>query len=105
MAYDNDGLFYENFISPNQSSSLKEIITKRYINCGFTGSKFKKSEYKFSFTASPSNVLTVDKDGIFTCHSLDNNGDNKVTYTVTFADGSKAKGSGSFDIVSEDFFA
>ena len=105
MAYDNDGLFYENFISPNQSSSLKETITKRYINCGFTGSKFKKSEYKFSFTASPSNVLTVDKDGIFTCHSLDNAGDNKVTYTVTFADGSKAKGSGSFDIVSEDFFA
>lgn len=105
MAYDNDGIFYELFISPGQSSSIKDTITRRYINCNSTGSKFKKSEYKFSFTAEPSNVLTVDKDGIFTCHSFDNDGKNKATYTVTFADGSKAKGSGSFDIVSEDFFA
>ncbi|MBR2280035.1 MAG: hypothetical protein IJ903_03810 [Ruminococcus sp.] len=99
---DNDGIFYEAFISPGQSFDLKSVVEKRYINLEWTGSKFNKDEYTFTATSNHPEIISVDKDGVCTCNSLDNGGDNEVTYTVTFKDGSKATGSGSFDIWSEE---
>ena len=101
MGFDNDGLFYEYFVSPGDRTSFKDTIIKRYINNSTSGSKFKSSEYKFEFTATPENVVTVDKDGVFTIHDY---GDHEVTYKVTFADGSTVTRSGSFDIMPPDFF-
>ncbi len=95
---DNDGIFYEFFVNVGDKIDLKKIVTNRYIN-GPTGSKFNESEYKFSFTASPADVVSVDQStGVFTILS---GGSNEVGCTITFADGSKASCSGSFDIVNE----
>ncbi len=99
---DNNGIFYEAFISPGQSFDLKSVVEKRYINLEWTGSKFNKDEYTFTATSNHPEIISVDKDGVCTCNSLDNGGDNEITYTVTFKDGSKATGSGSFDIWPED---
>ena len=77
------------------------MIVNRYINCEWLGSHFDENEYSFTFTASPPEVITVDENGIVTCHSV-GNGINSISYTVTFADGSKIGGSGSFDIYEED---
>lgn len=97
-ALDNDGIFYEFSVNVGDKINLKKLVTGKYIN-GPTGSKFKESEYKFSYTASPANVLSVDKStGIFTILS---SGSNKAGCTITFADGSKASCSGSFDIVND----
>lgn len=100
---DNDGIFYEFFVNVGDRINLKKIVTDNYLNWKWTGSHFKESEYKFSFKASPANVISVDpKTGIYTILAM---GSNHVDYTITFADGSKAYGGGSFDIVDDDFWA
>lgn len=100
-AFDNDGIFYEFFVKVGDKVNLKEIVEKRYLNCRGTGSSFKESEYKFTFKATPEDVMTVDENGVFTILKNDN---NKAEYTITFADGSKVTGGGSFDIVDDDFY-
>lgn len=99
-ALDNDGIFYEFFVQVGDKIDLKTIVTKRYINTNI--SSFKDDEYKFTFKASPAEVITVDQNGIYTILS---DGNNDVDYTITFADGSKVSGGGSFDIVDDDFFS
>ncbi len=99
-ALDNDGIFYEFFVQVGDKIDLKTIVTRRYINTDI--SSFKDNEYKFTFKASPAEVITVDQNGIYTILS---NGNNDVDYTITFADGSKVSGGGSFDIVDDDFFS
>lgn len=94
MCLDNDGLFYESFISPDDRYDLKTVIAERYLK-----SSFDDGEYTISVKASPSEVLTVDENGVITCHSV---GINEVSYTVTFEDGSKLEGSGSLDTVDEE---
>ena len=90
---DNDGIFYEFFVKVGDKVDLKTIVTKRYLNTSISG--FKDSEYKFTFKATPEDVMTVDENGVFTILKNDN---NKAEYTITFADGSKVTGGGSFDI-------
>lgn len=97
--FDNDGIFYEFFVQVGDKVDLKTIVTKRYLNTNI--SSFKDDEYKFTFKASPAEVITVDQNGIYTILS---NGNNDVYYTITFADGSKVSGGGSFDIVDDEFF-
>ncbi|MBE6742508.1 MAG: hypothetical protein E7570_09455 [Ruminococcaceae bacterium] len=97
---DNDGIFYEFFICPGESVDLKTIIVNRYINTSC--SSFKSSEYSFTFKSDYPDVISVDKNGRCTCLKNDN---NYVSYTVTFSDGSKISGGGSFDIVDEDFWS
>lgn len=97
--YDNDGIFYEFFVKVGDNIDLKTIVTKRYLNTSI--SKFKDSEYKFTFKATPEDVMTVDENGVFTILKNDN---NEAEYTITFADGSKVTGGGSFDIVDDDFY-
>ena len=96
---DNDGIFYEFFVKVGDKVDLKTIVTKRYLNTSI--SNFKDSEYKFTFKATPEDVMTVDENGVFTILKNDN---NKAEYTITFADGSKVTGGGSFDIVDDDFY-
>ena len=96
---DNDGIFYEFFVKVGDNIDLKTIVTKRYLNTSI--SKFKDSEYKFTFKATPEDVMTVDENGVFTILKNDN---NEAEYTITFADGSKVTGGGSFDIVDDDFY-
>lgn len=96
---DNDGIFYEFFVKVGDNIDLKTIVTKRYLNTSI--SNFKDSEYKFTFKATPEDVMTVDENGVFTILKNDN---NKAEYTITFADGSKVTGGGSFDIVDDDFY-
>lgn len=101
-ALDNDGIFYELFISPGQSYDLKSAVVRRYVNNSWTKSKFKASEYTFKATSNHPEIISVDKDGVCTCNTLDNAGDNEITYTITFKDGSKVSGSGSFDVWPEE---
>lgn len=98
LELDNDGIFYERFISPGESFNLKEEIVSRYINNSYSGSKFKDSEYKITYSASPSDIVSVDKNGIVKCLALDNKNKNRINYSVTFSDGSKVSGSGALDI-------
>jgi hypothetical protein len=100
-ALDNDGIFYEFFVNVGDKIDLKSIVVRSYINSAITGSRFKESEYKFTFTATPAEVVTVDQEtGVFTIHSNDS---HHVGYEITFADGSKASGGGSFCIESTEF--
>lgn len=95
---DNDGIFYELFISPGESFDLKNVVVKRYLNLSWTKSSFKESEYKFTVTSNHPEIISTDEDGVCHCLALDNEGVNEVTYTITFADGSKVSDSGSFDV-------
>ncbi|MBR1763710.1 MAG: hypothetical protein IJ731_10180 [Eubacterium sp.] len=104
MELDNDGIFYENFISPSESYDLKSAVVNRYINNSQTGSHFKSSEYTFTAKSNHPEIISVDKNGVCTCHQIDKDGVHKITYTVTFKDGSKVTLSGAFDTVDEDFW-
>jgi hypothetical protein len=99
---DNNGIFYERFISPGQSFDLKAIVERRYINHEWTGSHFDEDEYKFEAVSNHPEIISVDKDGICTCNALDEESVNYVTYKVTFKDGSTASRGGSFDVWPED---
>lgn len=99
---DNDGIFYELFISPGQSIDLKSRVVRRYINHEWTGSHFDEDEYKFEAVSNHPEIISVDKDGICTCNALDEESVNYVTYKVTFKDGSTASRGGSFDVWPED---
>lgn len=99
---DNDGIFYELFISPGESFDLKGVVESRYLNLSWTKSSFKPSEYKFTVTSKHPEIISVDKDGVCHCVALDKEGVNEVTYTIVFADGSKVSGSGSFDVWPAD---
>ena len=103
---DNDGIFYENFISPGDSYNLKNAVVSRYLNRGDKKYHFKASEYTFTAKSNRPDIISVDKNGV--CHCLampDGKGEYpKITYTVKFSDGSKASGGGQFDIVDEDFW-
>ena len=94
---DNDGIFYEFVISPGDTVDLKEIVKKRYLNTEY--SHFDDDEYTFTAKSSYTNTVTVDNNGICTCHDY---GSNYVSYTITFKDGSKITEGGSFDIIDED---
>lgn len=100
MSNDNDGLFYEFYISPGDKVDLKSLIVKNYINGSLTSKKYKDSEYTITFKAGPADTLTVNKNGKVTCLGV-GNGENYVSYKITFADGSKVSQSGSFDITDE----
>ncbi len=99
MSLDNDGIFYELFICPGESFDLKNAVRKRYIDNEATGSSFARDEYVFAVEAEDSSVISADENGVCVCHSL---GIGKVTYTVTFADGSTVTRSGTFDTISEE---
>lgn len=94
---DNDGIFYELFLKVGEKFDLKNEVVSRYINNKFTGSYFKPSEYKFTFSATPSNVITVDENGVYTCVST-GDGLNTASYKITFKDGSTVESSGSFNL-------
>ena len=104
MEYDNDGLFYENFISPGEKYNLKKAVVSNYVNNKFTKSHFDSGEYVFKAKSDHPEIISFDKNGVATCRDYDKNGIHHVSYTVTFADGSKASGGGSFDIVEPDFY-
>ena len=97
MMRDNDGIFYEFFISPGDKVDLKKIIEERYINTEY--SHFDKDEYSISFKSENPETVSVDKNGICTCHKI---GSNKITYKISFKDGSSVSNGGSFDTVDED---
>lgn len=107
---DNDGIFYENFISPGESFDLKSVVVKKYLNPAFVNKKyhFKASEYTFTAKSARPDIISVDKNGVCHCKAFyygsDKGAAPKITYTINFKDGSKATGSGYFDIVDEDFF-
>ena len=104
---DNDGIFYENFISPGDSYDLKNAVVGRYMNPQWVDKKyyFKESEYTFTAKSSNPDIISVDSNGVCHCHRLAYSEDvyPYITYTVTFKDGSKVTGGGEFDIVDEDF--
>ena len=47
-------------------------------------------------------MISVDENGMCTCNSIDNDGINKIYYTITFEDGSTVSGGGSFDVWLEE---
>lgn len=98
---DNDGIFYENELSPGESYDLKAAVVERYVNCKGTGSRFKAGEYIFQATSNAPDIIEVDKNGVCHCKALDSVG-NSVKYTITFKDGSTASGGGSFNIVEKE---
>ena len=102
--YDNDGIFYENFISPGDSYNLKNAVVSRYLNFGKEKYHFKESEYTFIASSSNPNIVSVDENGVCHCLALPEGSSPTIKYTVTFKDGSKASGSGQFDIVNEDYW-
>ncbi|MEE3333617.1 MAG: hypothetical protein VZR54_04990 [Ruminococcus sp.] len=103
MAQDNDGLFYEFFIHPGETVDLKSIVARKYINGECTTKKFAEREYKITITAGPEDALKVDENGNIKCLGFGaKKGENKVTYTITFADGSKVSSSGSFSIMEKE---
>lgn len=105
IGQDNDGLFYEFFVCPGDKIDLKKIITTRYINGYSTKKKFTESDYSISLEVGPDDTLKINEDGNIEVLGFgSDHGMNKVSYTIKFADGSKLSGSGSFDIVDEDFF-
>ncbi|MBR7061369.1 MAG: hypothetical protein IKI34_06525 [Eubacterium sp.] len=97
MMMDNDGIFYEFFISPGDKADLKTIIEKRYINT--ENSHFEKNEYSFTFKSKNPETVSVDENGICTCNAI---GSNKIIYKTKFKDGSEIKQSGSFDTVEAE---
>lgn len=98
MEYDNDGIFYEFYISPGGKYDLKNTVINRYINYSLTGSKFGESDYSFEFFATPPEELTIDENGILTCVGYIQNAPNEVGYKVTFADGSSITQRGSINV-------
>lgn len=100
---DNDGIFYENFIAPGQTYDLKGAVVRNYLDWGKNSIvHFTSKDYKFTFKAAAPEIVSVDKNGICTCHALDQNGDNYVSYKVSFTDGSTFEGGGSFDVWPEE---
>ena len=102
MSLDNDGLFYENYITPGDRFDLKAAVDRRYINSTFSGSVFDESEYEFKASSNKPDIISVDENGVCTCKALDKKGENVITYTVTFEDGSSVTSKGSFDVVSAE---
>ena len=102
MLLDNDGIFYELFISPGESFDLKAVVNKNYINNAATGSHFDENEFTFSVTSEDPGIISADENGVCTCRAV---GVGEVAYTVTFADGSSVTCSGSFDAVEEELFS
>ena len=105
---DNDGIFYENFMTVGDRYDLKNAVVSRYLNVGEEKYHFKEDEYVFTARSSRPDIVSVDKNGICTCHSLyyadDKGGAPEISYRVEFKDGSSAEGGGQFDLVDEDFF-
>ena len=105
---DNDGIFYENFMSPGDSFDLTSAVVERYINPGDKKYHFKEDEYTFTAKSNRPDIVSVDENGICRCKKLyyanDKGEAPKITYTVKFKDGSEATGGGSFDLVDKDFF-
>ena len=103
---DNDGIFYENFISPGESFDLKSAVIKRYLNPGNAKYHFKPSEYTFTATSNRPDVVSVDENGVCHCHDLDKDYPaHYITYKIKFKDGSGVTGGGQFDIVdAEEFY-
>ena len=102
MSLDNDGLFYENYITPGDRFDLKAAVDRMYINSIYSGSQFDESEYEFKASSNKPDIISVDENGVCTCHALDKEGQNVITYTVSFADGSEVTCKGSFDVVSAE---
>lgn len=100
--WDNDGIFYELFASPGDKIDLKSMVVGRYVNLHITGSHFDESEYTFKATSNHPEIVSVDENGVCTVNSFDPDAKHYISYTVTFADGSKASGGGSIDIWSEE---
>ena len=99
---DNDGIFYENFISPGEKYDLKKAVINKYVNFKGTKSHFDTDEYTFTAKSSHPSILSVNEKGVVTCHKIDKKGVCKISYTIVFADGSKAKGGGQFDIIEAE---
>ena len=105
---DNDGIFYENFMTVGDSYDLKNAVVERYLNFGDEKYNFDDDEYVFTAKSSRPDIISVDKNGVCTCHSFyyadDKGGAPEISYKITFKDGSSAEGGGQFDIVDEDYF-
>ncbi len=93
MLFFNDGIFGSGemveFLSPNESFTMKDTIVKSLINNTYTGSHFKKSLYKITYKSTDKSVVTVNKDGKVTAKKV---GNAVVNYTITFSDDSKFHG-------------
>ncbi len=103
--FDNDGIFYENFMSPGDSYDLKKAVVERYLNLGEKQYHFKKDEYTFRAESTRPEIVSVDKNGVCHCHAVDYDGNvpsHEIKYEIKFKDGSSVSGSGSFDIVDEE---
>ena len=108
LEYDNDGIFYENFMTVGDSFDLKSAVTGRYLNFGDKKYRFKENEYVFTAKSARPDIVSVDKNGVCTCLSLyradDKGASPEITYRIKFADGSEVSGGGAFDLVDKDFF-
>ena len=99
---DNDGIFYENYISPGEKFNLKKAVVGKYLNCSATKSHFDADEYTFTAKSSHPSILSVNEKGVVTCRKIDKKGVCKISYTIVFADGSKATGGGQFNTVEAE---
>ena len=104
-ALDNEGIFYDNVISPGESFDLKSAVVKRYLNKGKAAYHFAANEYTFTASSDRPDVISVDENGICHCHALDfaDGGEaHQIRYKIVFKDDSVANGSGQFDIIEKD---
>ena len=105
--FDNDGIFYENFMSPGDSYDLKSAVVERYLNLGDKKYHFKENEYAFTAKSTRPEIVSVDENGVCHCHAVDYNSNgpsHEIKYEIRFEDGSVSSGSGAFDVVDEDFW-
>lgn len=103
MLFFNDGIFGNGemveYLSPKESFSMKSTIVKSLINNTYTGSSFKKSQYKITYKSTDKSVVTVTSDGKVTAKKV---GNAVVNYTITFSDDSKFNGGCPIEVWNTD---
>jgi hypothetical protein len=90
----NDGIFgqgnlieYLN-LTDNKTLKIQGIIKSHLINNTNLGSHFKSSLYKITYKSGNTKVAKVSSKGVVTAKAV---GNAKITYTITFTDGSAYK--------------
>lgn len=93
-AFYNDGIFghgdfieYLSLVEKNNTTlNMKGTIERCLINNTITGSHFKASAYKITYSSSNPKVASVNADGVVTAVGY---GDARIYYTIAFSDNSK----------------
>lgn len=95
-----NSLFYDTGVFGNGDSTVyldkgdklkaMPVIKERLLNNTYTGSSFKKSEYKAEFSTSDKTIAAVDSDGVVTAKKA---GKARIYYTLTFSDKSTYRSS------------